>query len=119
MNIIFGDSATVLPDHYIKLELDTFRSPNGSRSVTSYCLVEKLTVNELPSPEPYKKIHADLLEAYKQKHWNYCQQAIQALMGHWGGELDTFYQDLSQRVNKYQASDPGAEWDAAIVKEGI
>ena len=73
MNIIFGDSVDTLPDHYIKLELDTFRTADNT--VTAYCLVEKLAPDEFITMESYKKIHADLMDAYRKQHWNYCEQA--------------------------------------------
>jgi hypothetical protein len=110
MNIIFGDSADTLPDHYIKLELDTFRTADSDNVVTAYCLVEKLAPDEFAVIDSYKKIHADLLDAYRNQHWNYCEQAIQGLMGRWGGELDTFYEDLLIRVLTYKKENPGSDW---------
>jgi hypothetical protein len=119
MNIIFGDSVDTLPDHYIKLELDTFRTEDSDNVVTAYCLVEKLAPDEFATMEHYKKIHADLLDAYRNQHWNYCEQAIAGLMGHWGGELDSFYCNLLKRVNAYQTTDPGPDWNGILVKKGI
>jgi len=119
MNIIFGDSVDTLPDHYIKLELDTFRTSNSGNTVTAYCLVEKLAPDEFHTMESYKKIHADLLNAYRKQHWNYCEQAIEGLMGRWGGELDTFYQNLLSRVLAYKETDPGPEWDGIVIKLDI
>jgi len=119
MNIIFGDSVDTLPDHYIKLEPDTFRTAVGDNTFTAYCLIEKLPIEDFANLKPYKIIHADLLKAYRQKHWHYCQQTIQALMGRWGGELDSFYCDLLKRVNVYQTTDPGPDWDGILVKEDI
>jgi len=111
MNIIFGDSVDTLPDHYIKLELDTFRTSDGNNTLTAYCLVEKLAPDEFATMESYKKIHADLLDAYRKQHWNYCEQAIAGLMGHWGGELDTFYTDLLNRVLAQKQTILDPKWD--------
>lgn len=109
MNIIFGDSVNTIPDHYILLELDTFR--HDGEAVTAYCLVEKPALDELVNIQAYKKIHADVIKYFKQRHWDYCEQAIQGLMGKWGGELDTFYTDLLNRVNDYKQNEPPADWD--------
>lgn len=114
MNIIFGDSVDILPDHYIKLELDTFRTANNT--VTAYCLVEKLAPDEFGNMDSYKKIHADLLDAYRKQHWNYCEQAIAGLMGRWNGEIDTFYADLLQRVNQYRQNGVPDNWTATVIK---
>jgi hypothetical protein len=32
------------------------------------------------------------------------------LMGRWGGELDTFYEDLLIRVLTYKKENPGSDW---------
>jgi hypothetical protein len=114
MNIIFGDSVDTLPDHYIKLELDTFCTDNNT--VTAYCLVEKLAPDEFAVMDSYKKIHADLLDAYRKQHWNYCEQAIEGLMGRWGGELDTFYTDLLGRVKQHKEHGVSDNWTATIIK---
>ena len=116
-NITLYDSVDTLPDHYIKLELDTFRIIDSNNTVTAYCLVEKLALDEFVTMDSYKKIHADLLDAYRKQHWNYCEQAIAGLMGHWGGELDTFYIDLLDRVNQHKENGVSKDWTAIIIKD--
>ena len=116
MNIIFGDSVNSIPDQYIVLELDTFHTADSGNTVTAYCLVEKLAMDEFATMESYKQIHADLLEAYRNQHWNYCEQAINGLMGRWSGELDTFYSDLLNRVNQCKENGVPSDWTATILK---
>ena len=48
---------------------------------------------EMSQTESLKELHANLIKYYGLKKWDYCEQAIEQLMGKWGGELDTFYQD--------------------------
>ena len=43
-------------------------------------------------------------------------EALGGLTGHWGGELDTFYANLAQRVLEYQATPPAQPWTGFIVK---
>jgi hypothetical protein len=116
MNIIFGDSVNTIPDHYILLELDTFRRTGETKTTTAYCLVEKPSLDELANIEAYKKIHSDVVKYFKQQHWDYCEQALQGLMGKWGGELDTFYQDLLTRVANNKQSGVADDWDAVLIK---
>ena len=116
MNIIFGDSANTIPNHYILLELDTFRRDGETETVTAYCLVEKPALDELVNIEAYKKIHADVVKYFKQQHWDYCEQAIQGLIGKWGGELDTFYTDLLNRVKQNKQNGVAKDWDATLIK---
>ena len=116
MNIIFGDSVNTIPDHYTVLELDTFRSVDSNKTITTYCLVEKIGLDEFVTLEQYKKIHADVIKYYKQKHWDYCEQSIQGLLGHWGGEIDTFYIDLLDRVRQYKETGVSDDWDGIRIK---
>ena len=118
MNIIFGDSVNTIPDHYILLELDTFRRDSETEAVTAYCLVEKPAVDELVNIQAYKKIHADVIKYFKQRHWDYCEQAISGLTGKWGGELDTFYSNLLERVLSFKEAEPNIEWNGTLVKPG-
>jgi len=111
MNIIFGDVVKELPEHYIILELDTFRIPDSIRTETAYCLVETLSVNEFSTLDTYKKIHHDLLQAYRAQNWKYCEDAIEGLMSRWNGELNTFYMDLLQRIQEYKNNPPATNWD--------
>lgn len=116
MNIIFGDVAQHLASTYIILELDTFRLPDRQQTVTAWCLVEKPGLEEIINLEPYKKLHADVVKYYKQRQWQYCNEAIQRLMGKWGGEVDSFYQDLLDRVNQYAQCEPDQDWDGIRLK---
>ena len=118
MNIIFGDSVNEIPDHYILLELDTFRRPGETETTIAYCLVEKPALEELVNMEAYKKIHADVVKYFKQRQWEYCEQAIPGLMGKWGGDLDSFYTDLLTRVLDYKQNEPSADWDGTRIKIG-
>jgi hypothetical protein len=114
MNIIFGDALETLPDNYTVLELDTFVFPPDSKKRTSYCVVEKVPLTDFPMMEAYIKVHADMMQAYRDQNWDYCLHAIKGLTGHWNGELDSFYSNLSQRVEQYQAKPPGDYWTGYI-----
>jgi adenylate cyclase len=116
MNIIFGDAVKELPEHYIVLELDTFRIPDSDKTHSAYCIIEKLALHEFPLVEAQKKIHQDLLTAYRDQNWQYCQDAIQGLLGKWGGEMDTYYVDLLKRVLEYKANPPGADWNGTRIR---
>lgn len=116
MNIIFGDSVKNIPEHYTILELDTFRVADTSEIITAYCLVEKLALDEFATLDANKKIHADLINAYRNQQWEYCEQAIQGLMGRWNSEVDTFYTDLLHRVMHHQEHGVSDNWDATIIK---
>jgi hypothetical protein len=110
MNIIFGTSeAEELDDKYIVLELDTITIKN-STPITVYCVVENLPLTKLTEAEPYKILHANLMENYKKRDWNFCEQAIEKLLQFWGADMDTFYDSLQKRVLEYKDTEPAENW---------
>jgi hypothetical protein len=116
MNIIFGDALDTLPDNYTVLELDTFVLPPDNAKVTSYCVVEKIPLSDFPLMEAFLKVHADMLQAYRDQNWDYCLHAINRLTGRWNGELDSFYANLLQRVEQYQDNPPGDDYTGFVDK---
>ena len=116
MYIIFGDAIKEIPDSFTILELDTFRRVSENEIVTAYCVVEKIALTEFATLDAYRKVHADLIKFYKQRQWNYCEQAIEGLMGKWNGELDSFYTDLLKRVMHYKENEPPEDWDGIKIK---
>lgn len=116
MHIIFGSAAQEIPNSFTVLELDTFRMVKENRTDTAYCVVEKIPLTEFAMLDAYKKIHADLVQYYRQRQWEYCENAIEGLMGRWNGELDTFYSDLLTRVIKFKENEPPADWDGTLLR---
>ena len=114
MNIIFGEALDTIPDNYVVLELDTFVLPPDNKTATSYCVVEKVALHDFPVLDSYKKVHADLIQAYRDQNWEYCDHAIKGLLGRWNGEADTFYENLLSRVQQCKASPPGDYWTGYI-----
>ena len=116
MNIIFGDSINQIPNSFTVLELDTFRMVSEGRTVTAYCVIEKIPLTDFDKLAAYKKVHADLLENYRRREWTYCEHAIEGLMGKWNSELDSFYSDLLLRVQTHRQNPPDKDWNGVLVK---
>ena len=116
MNIIFGDAIKLIPDSYTVLELDTSRSQPESVPVTAYCVIEKIPLHELPLVDAHCKLHSDILAHYRDRHWDYCEQAIESMIGKWNSELDTFYTELQSRVRNFRTNPPSADWDGVYIK---
>ena len=116
MNIVFEDKIDELKKRYTVLELDTFWVPELKQHRTAYCVLETMPVDELNQKDAYVKVHADLIQFYKQQYWTYCEHAIEGLRGKWAGVLDSFYDDLLTRVKQYQETPPPPDWNGARVK---
>lgn len=112
MHIIFDDAVSTLPDKFTILELDTFRV--GDKTQTAWCVVENIPLADFPTVDAYKKVHSDLMQAYRDKNWEYCESAIKGLTGRWNGELDSFYENLHSRISNYKINPPLLDWDGVI-----
>jgi hypothetical protein len=117
MHIIFGEQLVEdLTDKYTVLELDSFIVGDNPDIQRAYAIIENISLDQLISAEKMKELHSILLENYKQQKWDDCLDNIKHLLGQWGGEIDTFYDDLKRRVLDYQQSNPGSDWTPAILK---
>ena len=115
MNIIFGrEQAAKLAENYTVLELDTIRITSEGPEVTAFCVVETIPILKMSQLESMKSLHQNLLVEYRKRNWNYCNQALEHLVGFWGEDMDTFYQNLKGRLDEYEANAPGEDWSGVI-----
>ena len=116
MNIILGKSqADLLKDKHLILELDTITMGN-STPITAYCVVENIPLEQISKIEPYAKLHSELMESYRGRQWKFCQDAVEELVGAWGGQLDSFYTDLLTRITANKENEPDESWTGIIAK---
>lgn len=102
-------------DKYVVLELDTI-TIKSSPPIAAYCVIETIPVEDFPKVEIYKKLHADLMDHYRNKRWNYCEDSIKILKGFWNGEVDTFYESILERVQDFKQNAPDENWTGIIAK---
>ena len=99
MNIIFNrEVANHLNEKYVVLELETL-DVRGT-SVECFCVVpgDRISAAEMPVLEHYKHLHQQMVEELAAKNYTYCLDAIGHLYGRFGGELDSFYQVILDRI---------------------
>lgn len=109
MNIIFGrEQAEAMKEKYTILELDTFKI--GEQIVTAFCAVDSMPIMEMPNIESMKSLHENLLIEFRKTNWNYCEQALEHLVGRWNHELDTFYDNIRQRIEHYKEKELNDDW---------
>lgn len=100
MNIILGkERADQLREKYTVLELESFDHPDGMQ-IPAYCVVpaEKIPIAELTLLTQWTDLHENLVKEFRKGNRVFCEQAIEHLMGKFGGELDTFYQHVIDKV---------------------
>jgi hypothetical protein len=115
MHIILKNNAAELEEKYTVLDLDSFRFPDGTVH-TACCVVENMPIQELAQASTFKELHANLIKEFGKRNWNYCEQAIDQLLGRWGSELDSFYQNLQERINQLKQTDLDDTWSPIILK---
>jgi len=101
MDIIFGrENATKLREKYTVLDLETVTK--DGHSIEVFCLIpaDKIGIMDLPQLENWVKLHNDFLEGYKNNQYKFCQDCITELRGKFGGEVDTFYDEILRRINE-------------------
>ena len=105
MEIIFGrENAEMLRERYTVLDLETVTDQEGN-SMEVFCLIpaDKLGLADFPTLDQWVKLHNEFLHGYHTHQYNYCRQCIEHLMGKFGGEVDTFYEEILKRINSAEA----------------
>lgn len=115
MNIIFGQpELDSLDEKYVVLELDTVMVKGSDEPMTAYCVLDHIPIMELVSIERYRELHNNLMKNYRLRNWSYCRDAIGHLHGQWGNQVDSFYENILQRISQYEVEDPGENWTGII-----
>ena len=117
MLIIFEDQIELVQDRYVTLELDTIKFGDNGIPKKAYCVIENINLSNMLQLDDLKETHKNLIESYRSQSWENCLEAIDQLTGKWSGELDSFYQDLADRVNNLKLNPPNGPWDPVIVKQ--
>ena len=100
MQLIFGrENAEKLREKYTVLDLETVEK--DGHSIEVFCLIgaDKISIGDLPQLDQWTKLHNDFLHGYNTQQYNYCRQCIEHLTGKFGGEVDTFYEEILKRID--------------------
>ena len=98
MHIVLTQAvANELRKKYTVLELDTMPHPDGP--VPAFCVlpVEKIAM-EMSSLDQNVNTHEQLIDAIKNNDCNQAMVLCENLFGKFGGELDSFYEVILDRV---------------------
>jgi len=99
MQLIWNqEAAEKLKSSHTVLELETFEVKGAP--VTLYCVVpaEKIPLADFPSLQQQIDLHAAFIQAFNNKNYPLCQDLAPELVGRFGGELDTFYEEILKRI---------------------
>jgi hypothetical protein len=87
-----------LKEKHVLLPLETFKLED--RDITCYCLVptEKIGIEGWSNLDRYKELHEHFVQAYYNKEYDFCRGVALLLKGQFGGELDSFYDEILSRL---------------------
>lgn len=100
MNIVWEKPTDEMFEKYLILELE----PNmiDNELLDTWCIVEanKVPLAEVVMLDHWKKLHNDFVQANKDGNVKLCNDLAEHLTGKFGGELDTFYEEICKRHNQ-------------------
>jgi hypothetical protein len=93
------EAADKLKNSHTVLELETINIA-GYGPITAYCVVpaEKLFAQGFSNLERYIDLHNSFITALKDDNHKLCKDIGEHLIGAFGGELDTFYEEILKRI---------------------
>jgi hypothetical protein len=99
MQIVFDEKlAQEMKDRYTVLELDTVMHEGLTKPIVLHAVVDRIPIDEIPLTENHMELHQQLISYYKSGDWQSVQSLIPFLTGKWGGELDSFYENIAEFV---------------------
>ena len=100
MYIIVGrDRVEKLKNNYTILPLD--RVLVDGVEDRAYCVItnEQISFIEVPVLSQWVDLHNKLIEEYDNDNTKFCLDAMEHLYDKFGGEVNTFYDELRKRLN--------------------
>ena len=98
-----GDHLDAISKKYTILELDTLLIKDGME-VTNYGVIgpAELNISLLTDFQRMVGLHDAFMQNYKQQHWEFCKTAIETLTGSINPFMDTFYETMQRRIDKFE-----------------
>lgn len=101
MELIFNrEHAEALREKYTVLELETVTKDGVTLDVFCVIPADKLNLGELTQLDHNIKLHNHFIEAMKDQQYHVCRDLHEHLLGKFGGEVDSFYNEILNRITQ-------------------
>lgn len=112
-----NDNLDQLRSKYLVLELDTLEF--SERLVTAFSVIdnEHIPLSEVGRLTEFSNLHANLIKNYRNRDWNYCEEAISHLLGKFKGEMDSFYAEFLERIEILKDATLQEDWTGNVVAQ--
>lgn len=103
MQLIFNKQhAEELREKYTVLELETLTKDGVTLDVFCVIPADVINLGDLPHMEHHITLHNHFVQALKDKNYKVCLDLQEHLVGKFGGEVDSFYEEIIKRINDEQ-----------------
>jgi hypothetical protein len=101
---------------YMTLELDRFQLAADQEPVSAYALIEQVPLADVARISQIVDLHHNMIKNFRARNWKFCEDALEHLRGSWNGELDSFYDNIADRIADLKLQTLDDDWSAVIKK---
>lgn len=102
MNILFGNKEIESireESRFTVLELDIIQPSPDHDPQPAYCVLSDVPLAEISELTQKVRMHHDMVHFYRSGQWDECRSLIAQLRGSWQGEVDSFYDEITRRLD--------------------
>ncbi len=114
VGIVINQTTRSLAPEFAALELDLIAVQGKSEAVTIYGLLGDAETAELSSFQELARRHQDMLTAYRSQRWQEARELIEACSA-LDPSLNKLYDVYRDRIDQYEETPPGRNWDGVFI----
>ncbi len=114
VKVIIGENTYAIADDFAALELDLIKVKGKDEAVRIYCLLGLPRVRDREEFQALSNHHHAMLAAYRRQDWGAARESLSECRN-LNNDLGQLYGLFSRRIDMYEASPPGADWDGVFV----
>jgi adenylate cyclase len=114
--IVLGETTHAQAGEFATLELDLIQVKGKTVPVRVYSLLGDEAVKTSPEFQELFELHGDMIASYRTQDWAGCRKKIEECRElNFLDKLEVLYDLYNSRVNTYEKSPPGDDWDGVYI----